>query len=323
MDHPTKQLADRKTDVLLLSGFLGAGKTTLLKRVLSWETDLSGTVVLVNEFGEVGIDGALLEDAGSDVVELTSGCICCTLSNDLRQALIRIREEFNPRRVIIESSGVADPTAVLPVLNSPPLSATMRLDKIVTVLETDVWEAREIFGPLFFNQLERANLILLNKVDLIKETDVSRYLKEIHDAFPGCQVVPTLRCGIDPTTLWTPATPTGALLKPIRMFNESVSGRPEDRGSVSAASFVTFSFRASRVLDEACFNEFAATLPPEVFRMKGPVRFADRCVLVNHVGGKTDIVPWPDNGETVLAFIGWNVAGAQILDRLHGCVVRR
>ena len=67
-----------KVDIILLSGFLGAGKTTLLKQILSWETDLSGTVVLVNEFGTVGIDGELLKDVGSDIIELNSGCVCCT-----------------------------------------------------------------------------------------------------------------------------------------------------------------------------------------------------------------------------------------------------
>ena len=96
MKPPVEEKTHHQTDVLLLSGFLGAGKTTLLKRILNWESDLSDTVVLVNEFGEVGIDGALLEGAGSDVVELTSGCICCTLSNDLKQSLIRIQKEFTP-----------------------------------------------------------------------------------------------------------------------------------------------------------------------------------------------------------------------------------
>ena len=80
-----------KARVVLLSGFLGAGKTTLLKRILSWETDLADTVVLVNEFGDVGIDGALLKQSGSDVIELTSGCICCTLSVDLTQSLTKMR----------------------------------------------------------------------------------------------------------------------------------------------------------------------------------------------------------------------------------------
>jgi len=98
-----------KARVILLSGFLGAGKTTLLKHILSWRSDMSGTVVIVNEFGEVGIDGSLLRNAGTDVVELTSGCICCTLSTDLKQSLERIWAQYRPQRILIESSGVAAP----------------------------------------------------------------------------------------------------------------------------------------------------------------------------------------------------------------------
>ena len=99
-------------DVILISGFLGSGKTTLLKRILAWDDDLSGTVVLVNEFGDVGIDGSLLKDSGSDVVELTSGCICCTLGADLRQSLHNIMERFIPSRILIEASGVVDPVSI-------------------------------------------------------------------------------------------------------------------------------------------------------------------------------------------------------------------
>ena len=326
MNQPAKRQPDRKTDVLLLSGFLGAGKTTLLKRILAWETDLADTVVLVNEFGEVGIDGALLEGAGSDVVELTSGCICCTLSNDLRQSLIRIRDEYTPRRIFIESSGVADPTAVLPVLNSSPLSETMRLDKVVTVLDADFWEARENFGRLFYNQLDTANLILLNKVDIVPDADIPRYLMEIHDAFPNSQVVPTVRCGIDPATFWTPASPKNVILKPIHLFDNITNGAhdhddyQEEQATAGATHFVTFSFQESRKLDEERFNQFVAALPPEVFRMKGPVRFTGRNVMVNHVGGKSETFPWPDDDETKLAFIGWDIVAEDILEKLRGCV---
>ncbi|MBW2296966.1 MAG: DUF3623 domain-containing protein, partial [Deltaproteobacteria bacterium] len=109
------------TKVFILSGFLGAGKTTLLKRMLAWQTDLSGTVVIVNDFGKVGIDGMLLQGYGPEVIELASGCICCTLAIDLIQTLKQVRKRLKPNRIIIESSGISDPEGILSALKAPEL----------------------------------------------------------------------------------------------------------------------------------------------------------------------------------------------------------
>lgn len=333
MNQPLTQPIKQKSAVFLLSGFLGAGKTTLLKRILAWESDLSDTVVLVNEFGDVGIDGDLLKNSGSDVIELASGCICCTLSADLRQSLTRIWEQYKPRRIFIEASGVADPTAIVTVLMDSPFSETMMLEKIVTVLDADLWEGREYFGRLFYNQLDTANLILLNKVDQVDEAIIPRYLKEIHEVISDCQVVPTIRCGIDPATLWTEATPKGAMLKPMHLFRvvslEGGEQPPEhDHGEhpgrnnpVQANHFVTFSFENSRPMDEICFKQFIEALPWELFRMKGSVRFADRTEMVNFVGGKGEWSEWGGKPETRLAFIGWKVNPEEILERLGRCML--
>lgn len=328
--HPVE-----KSRIILLAGFLGSGKTTLLKRILSWETDLSDTVVLVNEFGDVGIDGALLKDSGSDVVELASGCICCTLSNDLRRSLIDIWERFHPRKIFIEASGVADPTAIESVLREPGMSLKMETDRIVTVLDADFWEAREAFGLLFYNQLETADLILLNKIDLLDKEKIPRFLNEIHELIPDTQVVPTIRCNIDPETLWTETKPKKTFgLKPIHFFRKmSAEGKdpatgdhehPHDNGErtpVDASSYVTFSFHGPEIFAEACFEQFVQELPWELFRMKGSVRFKDRTVFINFVGGKYEWADWEGDQETRLAFIGWNIEGDNILLELQGCIL--
>ncbi|MBW2335745.1 MAG: GTP-binding protein [Deltaproteobacteria bacterium] len=323
MKEPRGNQPEYKADLLLLAGFLGAGKTTLLKRILSWEADLSETVVLVNEFGDIGIDGALLKDSGSDVIELTSGCICCTLSADLHLSLTRLWNRFKPRRILIESSGVADPKSIASVLKEPGLSQYMDHKKTVTVLDADFWEAREVFGPLFYNQLEMADLILLNKIDLAKQEKIPQFLKEIHAVIPGCQVIPTIHCGIDPESLWVAATSKTFQLKPIRFFHPISSNsntdssdhhhshQEHDNHTVDASSYVTFSFRDSKIVDETRFKKFIRNLPWEVFRIKGPVRFADRVVMLNFVGGKGEWIPWD--------VIGWDINPEEILKQAAFC----
>ncbi|MBI4776985.1 MAG: GTP-binding protein [Deltaproteobacteria bacterium] len=327
----------RKVDVLLLAGFLGAGKTTLLKRILSWDTDLSGTVVIVNEFGEVGVDGSLLEGLGSDVVELTSGCICCTLSSDLEQTLVNVWERYAPRRVFIEATGVADPKAVSAVLRTPRLCDLMEIRKIITVLDADFWEAREVFGPLFYHQLEEAHLILLNKIDLLKEDQVPVYLNEIHEAIPHCRVVPTIQCRVDPETLMAYPEAEQAMMEPGGFFRTvSPAGdccseahdhahRCADRGhehpvDASEAGYAAFSFVETRPLVESCFNRFIEDLPWELFRLKGTVRFEDRVAMLNFVGGKSEWTGWKGAPETRLAFVGWKVDREKTIGKLRSCV---
>jgi G3E family GTPase len=325
-----------KTKVFLVAGFLGSGKTTLLKRILSWQKDLDKTVVLVNEFGEAGIDGALLGGTDSNVVELTSGCICCTLTADLLRCLSEIQTTFNPRRIIIESSGVADPAAVVSVLSESRLAASMELEKIVTVLDADYWDVRENFGSLFFSQLESADLILLNKIDLVDGDQVPTLLQEIHDEIIGSQVIPTLRCSIDPEMLWSPATVNSVGLQsiqPLRLFNtfnfneagqptwETAHGSDAHATSVAANKFITFSFQKAGSLDERRFKQFVNQLPWELFRMKGSVQFADHLELVNLVGGKSEWSPWEGEPQTRLTFIGWNVDPNQMLEKLEDCLV--
>ena len=314
--------ASSEASVILLSGFLGAGKTTLLKHILSWQADLSGTVVIVNEFGEVGIDGVLLRDAGTEVLELTSGCICCTMSADLRASLMQVWERFRPHRILIESTGVADPAGVAEVLSCEALADKMHLEKIVTVLDAEFWEARDAFGPLFHHQLQMAHLILLNKVDQIDQDKIGRYLEQMHALIPGRQIVPTVHCRIDPETLWRPETrAAGPLLRPIAFFRPAGGDLQSGHASVDASRYVTFAFRCDRLLEEDRFRAFVAGLPFEVFRMKGPVRFKDRTVMINHVGGRTEWLAWDPVGETQLAFIGWRIDGGGILAELSRCII--
>ena len=240
--------------------------------------------------------------------------------------MTRIWNRYKPRRILIESSGVADPQSIAPVLQAPGLSQYMDHRKTVTVLDADFWEAREAFGPLFYNQLEMADLILLNKVDLVKQEKITEFLEEIHEVIPGCQVIPTIHCSIDPESLWGRAAPQTSPLKPIQFFqpvtSDRRSHREQDNHAVTATRYVTFSFQDLKIVDETRFKEFISNLPWEVFRIKGPVRFADRVVLLNFVGGKSEWMPWEGESQTQLAFIGWDINPEEILKGAASCILK-
>lgn len=144
--------------------FFGAGKTNFL--LLSWPEKLSGTAILVNEFGKLGIDGELFEGFDTPVVEKANGCICRSLKGDLIRTLRDILDRMHPQRLLIEATGVADPLDILTVLELPEFNAQLKKVKVVTIVDADFWGAREFFGPLFYSQIKVADLILLNKIDL-------------------------------------------------------------------------------------------------------------------------------------------------------------
>jgi G3E family GTPase len=112
-------------EVILIAGFLGAGKTTLLRNILRWPGDLSKTAILVNEFGQIGIDGELLQGFRTPVYELTNGCICCTLQGDFHSTVVEILDGFHPKRILIEATGVADPYDILSFLKASRLEGSI------------------------------------------------------------------------------------------------------------------------------------------------------------------------------------------------------
>ncbi|MGD8761851.1 MAG: GTP-binding protein, partial [Desulfobacteraceae bacterium] len=134
-------------EVLLITGFLGAGKTTLIQHLLRSDFNAQEKVaVIVNEVGEIGIDGTLLAGQDVDILELTSGCICCTIKTDFFKAVQEIHRTYNPSYLVVEATGVAQPGDMLDVLFEAPLSDFSRLKKIITVVDADFFEAREVLG---------------------------------------------------------------------------------------------------------------------------------------------------------------------------------
>ena len=303
---------------------MGAGKTTLLKNILSWPCNLSGTAVLVNEFGAVGIDGDLLRGYEANLVEMANGCICCSLQVDFRRSVGDIIDRFHPDRLIIEATGVADPTDILAILNEVQFRQKLGLAKTVTVVDADFWEARENFGALFENQIRAADLVLLNKVDLQPSEMVAKFIFEMRSACPSCSIIPTCHCRIGPDDLWgiqdTPERPINSLF-PMYLENSDVESRTDKNRTAGELGFVPFSFETTAPLDENCFRLFMASAPVHLYRIKGYVFFGEKWSFINHVGGKTEWVDSVARDRTRLAFVGWRVDSEPLLARLNECIM--
>ena len=242
---------------------------------------------------------------------------------------------FRPERILLEASGVAEPAAVAEVLEDIELQQKMQIQKIVTVLDIRYWINREKFGPFFMNQAKQADLILLNKVDTVSESEVSNALDEMHVEIPRCRVVPTHHCAIDSQTLWAGGFtkmqgPVSApFFMPVRLGSDDSSQGDLAGGPVvtlqdqpaGQGGYVQFSFSADRPLDQTCLKRLLAELPWTLFRIKGPVQFPDGTLLFNYVAGRIDWEDWDGVPETKLVFVGWQVDGKELLAQLKLCVL--
>jgi len=193
--------------ITVLTGFLGAGKTTLLNHLLR-HPEFSNTAVLINEFGEVGLDHLLVEALQDDVVLLNAGCLCCTVRGDLVKALRtlflrRVRAEIPQfERVMIETTGLADPAPILHTLMSDPLiGARYRLDGVVTLVDSANGEATLDAQPEAVKQAAVADRIVLTKSDLASPERRAALWERLRDLNPGALIIPARDGVIDPKLL--------------------------------------------------------------------------------------------------------------------------
>ncbi len=188
-------LSSRKTkpvapfDVEVVSGFLGAGKTTFLRARLAAAGPR--TVVLVNDFAAVGVDGSLLRERGADVVELPNGCICCSLRNDLAAQLSTVVAQWAPERVLIEPSGVADLAALIGVLGQPKLAPLVRSLGVTTVLDAGAFLRDYARMPAHLDaQARLASVLVVNKTDLATPATLRLVETTLRTLNPGARIVP-------------------------------------------------------------------------------------------------------------------------------------
>ncbi|NJR69458.1 MAG: GTP-binding protein [Synechococcales cyanobacterium CRU_2_2] len=183
--------------VSIITGFLGSGKTTLLNHILTNQQGIK-TAVLVNEFGEIGIDNELIVSTGEEVVELSNGCICCTINSDLLDAVYRVLErEEKIDYLVVETTGLADPLPVALTFLGTELRDLTRLDSIITVVDAANYSLDLFNSEAAHNQILYADTLLLNKADLVDEADLDLLEVKLRDIKEGARILRTTNSQVD------------------------------------------------------------------------------------------------------------------------------
>ncbi len=170
------------TKIDIISGFLGAGKTTLIRKLLQEAFQDEKLVLIENEFGEIGIDGGFLKDAGVEIREMNSGCICCSLVGDFGTALQEVLEKFQPDRVIIEPSGVGKLSDVIKAVKDVAKKVSVTLNSYTAVVDVKKCKMyMKNFGEFFNNQIESAQTIILSRTQDVKEDKLEQCVKELKE----------------------------------------------------------------------------------------------------------------------------------------------
>lgn len=281
-NHPSDGTPVR-TPVTLVSGPLGSGKTTLLRHIL--DTIEKKIAIVMNEFGEIGIDGQILSGRNVQISELDGGCVCCSLLGEFEAAVDEILETVDPEWVVVETTGVAEPDALASdIQDSLP---QLRLDGVVVVMDADAMLAFPDIGHTTRLQVESADTILLNKVDLVESEQLPELESKLREINSRAEIVPTTRCRTDPGLL-------------LGLAGDRRVERPRHRHQ---SEYQAFSYEPRGSLDRACFEELASRLSPEIFRAKGFVTLDDEPVLFNFVAGRWEFESFKSD-DSGLVFIG-------------------
>ena len=180
------------TKIDIFSGFLGAGKTTLIKKLLKEALDASKVVLIENEFGEIGIDGGFLKEAGVEIKEMNSGCICCSLVGDFGSSLKEVIEKYHPERILIEPSGVGKLSDVMKAVQNVNTDADIELNSAVVVVDANKCKMyAKNFGEFFLNQIEHAGTIILSRTADISESKLNTALEIIREHNEKATVITT------------------------------------------------------------------------------------------------------------------------------------
>lgn len=321
--------------VTIITGFLGSGKTTLLNHILSNQDGVK-TAVLVNEFGEIGIDNELIISGDDDMVELTNGCICCTINDDLLNAVYKVLErEDKVDYLVVETTGLADPLPVALTFLGTELRDLTRLDSIITLVDCENFSLDLFNSEAAYGQIAYGDTIILNKIDLVDEADVDALEVRIRDIKKDARILRTNHGKVP-----LPLLLSVGLFESDRYFETESSDHDHDHHDhdhhdhdhhdhshhLDNDGFLSVSFQSDRPFSIRKFQYFLDNqLPANIFRAKGILWFEespDRHIF--HLSGKRFSIEdddWKDEKKTQLVFIGQDLDSETLLKQLQNCVV--
>ena len=272
--------------ILLVTGFLGSGKTTLINDLLQDEHGMR-IAAIVNDFGSINIDAALLESASDEVIGLKNGCICCSLQGDLLRTLKQVLTNNAPDLIVIEASGVADPQGIIQALLDPVLWPAVLLDSVVCLLDAqDVIATPErTRDPLWQAQVKTADIVQLSKVEGVESKNLSRLKLQLNAM--GKRLV-------------YGANGKSGLVKGLLGFGASSRTCPSGMPVQSDGRFETLEWQCKDPIPMAAFQNAIGVISPTLLRAKGFVCFTEKPgkqMVFQLVGQRATLAPRTQAGE--------------------------
>lgn len=261
------------TPVTILTGYLGAGKTTLLNRILNAEHGLK-VAVLVNDFGAVNIDSRLIVGLEGEKISLSNGCICCTIRGDLVNAIDSLlKSGDNPEYIIIEASGVSDPSQIVLTINRSNLRSKVQIDSIVAVVDAE--QFREIKGKpqrLLVDQIRVADLIILNKIDLVDALTLKKAHEWVNSQINRARILEAIECNVPLEAVlgigtYNPQTAFGITGHGVHVHD--MTEMPDHDHDDHSLVFGTWNWSSDAPLMIAEIRRALDELPQDIFRVKG------------------------------------------------------
>jgi G3E family GTPase len=322
------------TPVTILTGFLGAGKTTLLNHILSNQDGLK-TAVLVNEFGEIGIDNDLVVSTSADMVELSNGCICCTINGELLEAVERILKRPEPLDyLVVETTGLADPLPVAMTFLGSELRDQTRLDSIITLIDAENCNARVFESEVGRSQIIYGDILLLNKTDLVSEDRVKELEESLRSIKKDARILHSVKGDVP-----LPLLMSVGLFESDRVATEAGHDHAhhdhdhahhdhahhDHAAHLDIEGYTSLSFSSDGPFALRKFQNFLDNqLPDSVFRAKGILWFNESEKRhVFHLAGKRfsiDDSDWNGKRKNQLVLIGQEMNHIALREQLQECV---